>query len=278
MKDPSTYLAYTTGISPLVKAQNSTGAATPDGTEFIAELIDDLFMGPMQAVLDYAGLTPNGVTEEAGASQFIEAIGKGFAAGPGVGGDWWLDDDPATSGHRALLMQGQGVLRASYPDLDDAVYVGDANNAAVAAGGGSGLSRGAFYHADDAAGLTPNTTGAYLILPDTRGRSGRGKDPSATVDPQGALRFLGDEQNSAIWGHHHEIPGNTVNGGVTVMAGSTASARCVVVGTQPTNGFFATDGGPDYINSAITDGVNGAPNLSSESRGANYLECKYITF
>lgn len=270
MRDPSSYLTYTIGSSPDVLAINSTGAAIPDGTEFIAELINDLFMGPMQATLDYAGLTPNGVTEAAGASQFLEAIGKGFAIGPGVGGDWWANDDPSVTGHRALLLQGQGVLRASYPEADTIYYVGDGNNAAVAAGGGSGLSRGAFFHADNADGSSPNTTGAYLILPDTRGRSGRGKDPTATVDPQGALRFLGDEQDSAMWSHWHDAffeRSAAVNGG----AGN--------IGTQG-------DGAPIKINenstidirTAITDGVNPTPNLSSETRTANYLECKYITY
>lgn len=157
MLDPVAYLTYIISSFPTAEAQNSTGAATPDGTEFIAQLINDLFMGPMQATLDYAGLTPNGVTEAAGASQFLEAIGKGFAVGPGIRVPWDKFDDPSVTGDRVLLFSNakQGKLRASYADLDAAVYVGDGNNPTAPY----------YYHADDAPGVTRNTTGAYLILP-----------------------------------------------------------------------------------------------------------------
>jgi hypothetical protein len=107
--------------------------------------------------MNYAGLTPDGVTEAAGTAQILEAIEKGFAVGPGKFVRWFIKDTPATTGDRVILLSGQGVLRASYSALDAKVYCGDPANATAEY----------FYHADDAAGTTRNTSGVYLILPES---------------------------------------------------------------------------------------------------------------
>lgn len=146
---------YVSGVFPDTVAVNSTGAGTQDGFEFVAGYINNSVIGPQQAWMDYAGLTPNGVTEAAGASQFIEAIQRGNGIGPGVYVQYAKADDPSVTGDRILLLSGQGVLRASYTDLDNAVYVGDPSNPTAPY----------FYHADDAAGTVRNTAGIYLILP-----------------------------------------------------------------------------------------------------------------
>lgn len=159
MKDWATVFANYSGVYPNVLAVDSSGAATPDGTEFIAAGINNWQMGVSQALMSYAGLTPDGVTEAAGACQMIEAIQKGNGIGPGKYVQWGLYDDPSVTGDRVILLAEQGVLVASYPDLSAAVYVGDANNAAVAAAGGK------FYKSSDAAGTTPNTAGPYIQLP-----------------------------------------------------------------------------------------------------------------
>ena len=174
-------------VFPNTKAINSSGPSTTDGTEFVKIMVDDEW-GARQALLDYAGLTPNTVTEGPGASQALEAMQKGLAVGPGFGVTYWKDGDPATNGDRVLLLQGQGVLRASYTELDTAVYVGDPDNPTASA----------FYHADDAAGTIRNTTGVYLILPDLRGYVLRGLDTAASVDPDGASRDLGSIQVDAM--------------------------------------------------------------------------------
>lgn len=179
---------------------NATGPSATDGTEFVKLFGDDLW-GARQAGMNYAGLVPDGVTEADGTAQFIEMLQKGFGAPPGAIMEWANALDPATTGHRAILMQGQGVLRASFPDLDTAVYVGDGNNAAVEAGGGK------FYRADNANGTSPNIAGIYLILPDARGVVARGLDTAAAIDPDGASRFLGDVQVDAM----QRITGNAVS-------------------------------------------------------------------
>ena len=170
---------------------NASGPSTDDGTELVKLFGDDIW-GARQAVMDYAGLIPDGVSEAPGTSQLVEALQLGFGGSPGFVQEWNLASDPGTTGHRCLFLQGQGILRANYVALDDAVYVGDGNNAAVAAGGGF------YYRADDAAGTTPNIAGIYLILPDRRGVVGRGLDVAASIDPDGASRFLGDLQIDAM--------------------------------------------------------------------------------
>lgn len=187
MIDYYSSFVYTNGVVfPDTLAINATGAGTGDGTEIVKIFIDDLW-GARQALMDAAGLTPDSVTEAPDTSQLLEAIRK-ICGSPGEGVIWWKDSDPAITGDRVLLLNGQGILRANYPELDDAVYVGDTANPTASA----------FYHADDAAGTIRNTTGIYLILPDTRGYVLRGLDTAGSVDPDGASRDLGSIQDFAI--------------------------------------------------------------------------------
>lgn len=219
MKDWASVQTYKSGTFPNVLAIDSTGAATPDGTEYIAAQINNGIFGWMQDFMDYAGLTPDGVIEAAAACQLREAIQKGNGIGPGKLVGWFLDDDPSVTGDRVLLLEGQGILHASYPELTVAVYVGDANNAAVAAGGGK------FYKSSDAGGLTPSTSGTYLQLPEARGYTLRGLDPSATVDPDGASRYLGDVQGFGTKMHIHRW----------YLKSTAASARGIACASTPAN-------------------------------------------
>lgn len=222
MVDYDTVFTNTNSVAfPDTEAVNASGPSATDGTEFVKLMVDDEW-GARQALMNYAGLVPDGVTEADGTAQMIEVLQKGFGAPPGVVTEWNLASDPGTTGHRALLLQGQGILRANYPDLDSAVYVGDGNNAAVAAGGG------AYYRADDAAGTTPNIAGVYLILPESRGVVARGLDTAAAIDPDGASRFLGDLQTDAFDEHLHVI------GGIVGADGSGGASGL----------SFITDGAP----------------------------------
>lgn len=206
---------------PNTTAKNVSGAGLTDGTEWVKAYIDQIF-GFTQALMDYAGGssnaptgtpgTPNGVVEAAGVSQLLEAIQTGNGIGPGMLVGWFLASDPSVTGHRVLLMQGQGVLITSYPDLVSATYVGDGNNSTVQAGGGK------FYKSSDAAGTTPNTAGPYFQLPEGRGYTLRGLDLAATVDPLGASRFLGDNQADDYNAHTHTFSYRS-NGSVNNAAG-----------------------------------------------------------
>jgi len=199
MLDYASAFINRSGSFPNILAVNASGPSATDGTEFVANMINDSMWGIWQMILDRAGLSPNGVVESASNSQIREAIQKGFGGAPGLVQEWHLADDPGTSGHRCLLLTGQGVLRANYPELDAACYVGDANNAAVAAAGG------AYFRANNSDGSSPSITGAYLILPDRRGVVPRGLDPAASIDPDGASRYLGDLQADALGSHRHKL-------------------------------------------------------------------------
>lgn len=197
-----TTLGNTTGsaASNDVAAKNAASATAIDGTPYNAAKVDNDW-GWQQALLEYAGLTANGVTETKTASQLLDAL-KVTMSPPGtiVMGGW--NDDPVTLGYRLLLLDGSGILVANYPDLVSACYVGDANNSAAAAAGGG------YYKATDAAGTTPNISGTYFILPDTRGQTVRGLDAVGSVDPDGASRYLGDIQGFALETHNHLVVQN----------------------------------------------------------------------
>jgi hypothetical protein len=250
-------IANTNGAFPIVTAKNASGAGATDGTPYIASVIDDIW-GRFQAMMDRAGLPPDGITESTSNSQHIEAYKKGFAQGAGYLKAYMKNGTPVANGDRVLLLTGQGILRANYTELDAAVYVADGNNASVAAAGG------AFYRADDAAGTIPNIAGIYLIMPDCRGRTLRGDDAAASVDPQGATRVLGDLQADAFQGHWHDITNGTGN----ILAAGGAGAFGGGGSTYSAN----------VVESPLTDGVNGTPRTDSETRMANVQVKWAITY
>ena len=182
-----------TGVFPDTVAKNVTTPGAGDGTEYIAAQVNDNW-GFHQALMDHAGLTPNSVTEAPGASQMIEAMQLSFCH-PGEVCLWHGQADPATLGIRLLVLEKQGIWRADYPDLDAAVYCGDGNNG----------TWDYYYHANNADGTGRSPTGAYLILPDSRGCTIRGYDPTNLRDPLGSVRKFPDIQTCALIKHGHEI-------------------------------------------------------------------------
>jgi hypothetical protein len=187
MLDIATIYTYYSGVFPYYLAVNASGAFATDGTEFLAEMVNDYMFGVMQTILDYTGQTPNGILEGPGSSQFLEGLRRAFShPGEIIIAAW--NQDPALLGIRAIKLIGQGVLRSNYQALDISVYCGDPNNATAPA----------FYHADDAAGTIRNISGNYLILPDCRGQVIRALDTAGVVDPDGPSRKLGSTQGFAI--------------------------------------------------------------------------------
>lgn len=186
---------------PLTLGINASGAGAGDGTEFVKLFVDDLW-GARQALLDAAGLTPDGATETVGTSQLLEAIRK-ISGSPGEGVIWFKDDDPSVTGDRVILLTGQAVLIANYIPLDAAVYVGDAKNPTASS----------FFRTSDAGGTIRNVAGPYLVLGEGRGYALRGLDIAAAVDPDGASRDMGSLQLDAM----QRITGNTVDGGMRTL-------------------------------------------------------------
>jgi hypothetical protein len=249
MIDYQSTFTNTNGVAfPATLAVNVTTPGAGDGTEFIAAMVNDAW-GARQALMDYAGLTPDTVTEAVGTSQMMEAMRRSFGA-PGEVVMWHGQADPATLNLRLLLLEGQGVLRASYPLLDAAVYVGDGNN----------LTYPFYYRADDAAGTSRNIAGIYLILADSRGLSVRGWDPTEVDDPEGSSRKFPDRQVNAVVNHDHSV--NTKSSGqfVEITTIPTASGARNVY----------TPVGSDVADALIAQGVRaGPPQDPAETRMDN---------
>lgn len=161
MKEFENILIYGAGIFPDFLGVNSATPSSNDGTEWVAGLINNGLAGPLQALLDYANVVPDGVIEAAGTAQILDAINKGYGIGPGKYVQWGLEDDPSVTGDRVILLAGQGVLVASYPDLDKVCFIGGTTPDQVAA-----IAAGKkFYRSSDAAGLIGDAAGPYLQLP-----------------------------------------------------------------------------------------------------------------
>jgi hypothetical protein len=262
---------------PDTEAVNSSGGAATDGTEFIAPLVNDGIWGWMQALLDYTGQTPNGITEAPGASQILESLRRFETPGKIIAACW--NDDPATLGIRALLLTGQGILRANYTELDALVYVGDGNNPSAAV----------FYHADDAGGAVRNTAGVYLILPDARGRVVRGLDLTGSVDPDGASRELGDFQGHAFMDHQHISGGFIQNTDANVNvwgyktsnpAGQETASEFVTGGTEGGEKLTAVSPASEATLAAMTNEIiiNDPETDDDESRMINVAANLAITY
>lgn len=266
MQNFFTFFANTNGQPfPDTLAVNASGPSATDGTEFVKGFIDDIW-GWFQAMLDYASLTPTGVSEGPGASQMLEAIGKGFGIGPGLGVTYWKEGDPSVNGDRVLLLNGQGILRANFPELDAAVYVGDGDNGTA----------DAFYRADDAAGTIRNIAGIYLIMPETRGYVLRGLDTAASVDPDGASRTLGNIQLDAFQGHIHFNGSARTTVEPFVYGGTTddmpGAATRQLLSSTDSRTFQGLTSIPK------TDGSSGTPRTDTESRMTNVATTFGITY
>ena len=237
---------------------NATTPTSTDGTEFVKLMIDNYMFGPQQALLNYAGLTPSGVTESDSASQEIEAIQKGFGVGPGMGVTYWKDGDPSVNGDRVLLLTGQVIISANFAELVAATYVGDGNNGTASA----------FYKTSDAGGTVRDTAGGFFVLPDLRGYILRGLDTAASIDPDGASRDLGSIQLDAMQGHWHEF----------FTANATPSANDYIdhnLGSRSTSISAVFN---KSVEDPITDGVNGTPRTDSETRMINIATNYGITY
>lgn len=169
---------------------------------------------------------------------------------PGMVYEWNLNTDPATFGARYLQLNGQGILRANYPNLDANVYVGDGINGTASA----------YFRATDAAGTSRSISGAYLILPESRGYTTRGLDTAAAIDPGGASRDLGDLQGSAIWGHKHTAGIGFIIGSAGEGISAIATSSSFVTGATAAIGPNTTE---------VKASTYGTPSLATESRMYN---------
>lgn len=236
-----------TGAFPNIEAVNVSAPGAGDGTEFVAALVNDIW-GRAQALLDYAGLSPDGVQEAPDTAQILTALSKGYGIGPGIGVIYWKNGTPAANGDRVLLLQGQVIQISSYPLLAAAVYVGDANNGTAPA----------FYKTSDAGGTTRSTAGGYLVLPDTRAVSLKGVG-NQTINTRVKIgpASLGSLIEDTTQGHKHEK--DSYSSSNNYGFGSTSlTYRGAYSG-------FATNVS-NLTNVPYTDGTNGTPRTGSQTQ------------
>ena len=159
---------FTSGSFPDVIAADSSGPTVRDGTPLTAAWVSDIWLA-FQAMLDFAGLTPNGYAENDATrgSQLLSAS-RIISGGPGEV-IFYAGADPTSPSGRLLQLAGQVVSVADYSDLVAETYCGDAKNATAVN----------FYKSSDSGGTTRSTSGTYFKLPDCRGFFLRGIGDSA---------------------------------------------------------------------------------------------------
>lgn len=154
-----------------------------------------------------------------------------------------------------LPLNGSAVLRSSYEDLDDFVYVGDVDNATAPA----------FYHCTDNSDPdgSRDPDGDYLYLPDTRGNALRALDGGRGVD---VGRVLGSEQLDQLQGHRFNI--ETTVGTDEILVSGQATGP-ISNGNGAGFGTTASDREAVQTTDPISDGVNGTPRVGDETRMRN---------
>lgn len=150
-----------------------------------------------------------------------------------------------------LKANGAAVSRSAYPELDAAIYVGNAENASALDG----------YRCTNPASpsTSRSTTGSYIVIPDARGEFIRGWDDGRGVD---AGRSLGSAQSSQNLAHNHTATtGNSGGHNHTVPRASDA-------GSGPSLAFrrVTTPASEETI-STSTDGVHNHPVTVNSSGG-----------
>jgi hypothetical protein len=244
------------GAFPSITAVNVSAPGAGDGTEFVAAMVNDIW-GRAQALMNYGGLTPNGVQEASGTAQIITALSRGYGIGPGIGVTYWKNGTPAANGDRVLLLQGQTIAIASYSALVTACYVGDANNATAPA----------FYKTSDAGGTTRDTAGAYFVLPDTRAMSlkGAGSTTLKTRTKTGPVFATREEDQGQGW----QLGAAEDDGGVRDTFG-VVNLRYSTNGSSSANyalpNMITTGQGSTKRLKALSDGTNGTPRAGLTTR------------
>ena len=164
------------------------------------------------------------------------------------------------------------VLNPFVPSGVVVAYAGSAAPAGWLLCDGSQISR-ATYNSLFAAIGTAHGTGdgaTTFHLPDYRGRFLRGVDGAAGRDPNDSTRTamntggntgdnVGSVQTDAFQGHYHDMY-------YDYASNSPAAGPYYFIGA---NGNNTSNGPNDAIRSPLTDGSNGTPRTSSETRPIN---------
>lgn len=250
MIDPSNNPG-TTGSVPNVLAINSSGGGATDGYAYLASVINEN-IGMQQAILDYGGLAPNGITEATGASQIIDAIENINCTHKGTFLQWTLNDDPAVFGAKCALLQGDLLLVASYPKLVANMWVGTVLNPTA----------NAFYRTD-VTDTTRSDAGTHIKLLDGRGLSAKmiGDALINTRLKVGPVNLF-DQQEDQMFDHDHETsPFNPIS----IYSSSTSFAAGAQIG-ETTGGSLRGA----FLVTNPSDNGSGAPRTGDMTRDATF--------
>lgn len=173
--------------------------------------------------------------------QLDEALANKVVYQPGQRVELYRSTIPA--GLNLMKANGAAVSVATYAELTAAIYCGDANNATADWG----------YRCTDAANpsTTRATAGAFIVLPDARGRSGRGWSDGSSLDSGRSLwayqaPFAGTftvsaspDDGDGSGGSFQSVTAMNFNGQVSVGNGSGSGTVTVTAGdTRGANDAF----------------------------------------
>jgi microcystin-dependent protein len=128
---------------------------------------------------------------------------------------------------------------------------------------GQSLVRSSFPALFTAIGTTYGfQTSTTFNVPDTRGYFLRGLDTTGTVDVNGSTRTVGSTEQDSMQGHVHQINGD-VGGAGSISVGFTDSTSAR---------------GPGTTTGPISDGTNGTPRVTAETRPKNFAVNYCIKF
>lgn len=148
-------------------------------------LIRLAFASPAEAI---AGILTGKPVDPASLAAAVAAHSSSIPPGAVIGFD--LDEPPDDF----IVGDGAAISVAAYPELDAAMYCGDANNATATA----------WYRCSDPANptTTRSTTGGYIVTRDWRGVFPRFLDGGRGLD---SGRVLGSYQADAFASHTHSV-------------------------------------------------------------------------
>jgi hypothetical protein len=244
------------GTFPTTTAVNASGPTAQDGTEYIKDVIDHIW-GKDQAIMDAAGLTPDGVTESSAASQILEAIK--IIAAPPVGTVFSYGATAEPTGYilangQTMGQIGSGATKEGdlYRDLYDLYWNEVKNNAAL-------------YTTSSALTSDANTdwlNNITIAVPDYRAVVPMMKGTQTiNTRTKGRLTNLGEIQEDVFQNHYHNL--NVATGGVGGTLYPVISASFDGAGFTYSNGIAS---------SAVTDpAARTAAYTEPNVIGVNYI-------
>ena len=237
--------------------------------------------GGMQANLPMNGYRVTGMgagTSPDDAATVAQATANGINVGD------IIESARRTPADGFLWADGRAVLRADYPELDDAIYCGNEENDTAPFG----------YHATTDVDPSDNRSisGAYLILPDRREVTGVGRSDMGNTTPRGLLsNFVANVLGALFGSQEHtltvsEMPEHN-HGGSSGAAGAHAhgpdAPRFVVDVADPTGTIAGGAPGtsldlreqtasvPNHVHSISSQGGGSAHNNVQPTIAMNYF-------